>query len=72
MAFFHSAGTVPVLQDLLKRARMAFFAEDPRWAIMSFVTSSGPGAFLVFNILISASSSSIWIASVMHPSVGVF
>ena len=28
--------------------------------------------FLVFNVLISASSSSIWMASVMHPSAGMF
>ena len=39
---------------------------------MSFVTPSGPGAFLVVNALISASSSSFWMASVMHPSVGMF
>ena len=36
------------------------------------MTPSGPGAFLVFNVLISASSSSFWMASVMHPSAGMF
>ena len=39
---------------------------------MSFVTPSGPGAFFVFNVLISASSSSFWSALVMHPSAGMF
>ena len=51
---------------------MAFLAEAPRWRIMSFVTPSGPGAFFIFYVLISASSSSFWMASVMHPSAGMF
>ena len=55
-----------------KKARMAFLAEAPRWRIMSFVTPSGPGAFFIFYVLISASSSSFWMASVMHPSAGMF
>ena len=40
--------------------------------MLSFVTPSGPGAFLVFTVLISASSSSFWMASFMHPSAGMF
>ena len=51
---------------------LTFLAEGLKWRIMSFVTPSGPGAFLVFNVLISASSSSFWSALVMHPSAGVF
>jgi len=39
---------------------------------MSFVTPSGPGDYLFFNVLISASSFPLWMASVMVLSVGVF
>ena len=39
---------------------------------MSCVTPSGRGTFLVFNVLISASSSYFWMASVMHPPAGMF
>ena len=70
MAFFPKSRNGACLPGLVER--IAFLAEDPRWRIMSFVTPSGPSAFLVSSVLISASSSSFCVTSVMHLSVGVF
>ena len=66
MAFFHMAGTVPVLQDSLKSFNNVLLVSSPKFFIMSFVTPSGPGAFLHFNCLIASSTSSILIASVIQ------
>ena len=57
VAFFHKAGTVPFFHDLLKSSSSVFLAAGPRCLIISFVTPSGPGAFLHFNCFIAASIS---------------
>ena len=54
LAFFHNAGTVPFFHDSLKSLRSVFLAAGPR-CLLSFVTPSGPGAFLHFNCFITAS-----------------
>ena len=55
--FFQIAGTVPFFHDSLKSSRSAFLTAGPECLIMSFVTPSGPGAFLHFNCLIATSIS---------------
>ena len=59
VAFPHKAGTVPFFHDSLKGSRSVFLAAGPWCLIMSFVTPSGPGAFLHFNCFIAASISFI-------------
>ena len=70
VAFFHMAGTVPVFHDSLKSFNNVLLVSSSKFFIMSFVTPSGPGAFLHFNCLIASSTSSILIASVIQLSVG--
>ena len=64
------AGTVPVLHDSLKSFSNVLLVSSPNCFIMSFMTPSGPGAFLHFNSLITSYTSSILIASVIQLSVG--
>ena len=45
------------VSDSMKSSRSVFLAAGPRCFIMSFVTPSGPGAFLHFNCSIAASVS---------------
>ena len=52
VAFFHEARTVPFFHDSLKSSSSAFLAAGPRCLIMSFVTPSGPGAFLHLSVLL--------------------
>ena len=70
VAFFHMTGTVPVFHDSLKSFNNVLLVSSPKFFIMSFVTPSGPGAFLHFTCLIASSTSSILIASVIQLSVG--
>ena len=70
VVFFHMAGTVPVFHDSLKSFNNVLLVSSPKFFIMSFVTPSGPGAFLHFNCLIASSTSSILIASIIQLSVG--
>ena len=48
---------LPFFHDSLKSSGSVFLAAGPRCFIISFVTPSGPGAFLHFNCLIAASVS---------------
>ena len=63
-------GTVPGFNDSLQSFNNVLLVRSPKFFIMSFVTPSGPRAFLHFNCLIASSTSSILIASVIQLSVG--
>ena len=73
VARFHKAGNVPFFHDSLKSSRSVFLAAGPWCLIMSFVTPSGPGAFLHFNCFIAASISFMVMSWLMQLSdVGCF
>ena len=73
VALFHKAGTVPFFLDSLKSSRSVFLVVGPKCLIMSFVTPSGPGAFLHFKCLIATSISFMVVGWLMQLSdVGYF
>ena len=49
VVFSHRAGTVPFFHNSLRSSMSVFLAAGLMCLIMSFVTPSGPGAFLHFN-----------------------
>ena len=73
VAFLHKTEIVPVFHDSTKSSRNAFLAAGAKCLIMSFVTPSGPGAFLHFSCLIATSISVMVMGWFMHLSnVGCF